>query len=501
MAKTFNFKIALFILYLFTLLPVCAQTPMPKHETRAVWLTTIGGLDWPHNYAQSPSSAERQRQELRNILDRLQRANINTVLLQTRIRATTIYPSAYEPWDGCLSGTPGRSPSYDALQFAISECHRRGMELHAWIVTIPVGKWNSPSCQQLRKRHAAMLRKIGTDGYMTPECTETADYLARICREITANYDIDGIHLDYIRYPENWPTRVDKETGRKNITCIVRRIHETVKRLKPWVKLSCSPIGKHDDLPLHGSNGWNARSCVCQDAQAWMRDGLMDALFPMMYFRGKQFYPFAFDWQENSHGRDVSVGLGIYMMSPCEQDWPLETIRRELHVLRRHGMGHTFFRSKFLTDDTKGIYSIVCREIDPYPALTPPMTWQCATTPTAPTTISVKRLATGDLLEWSGTTDTTDSPNILYNVYRSDHWPVDTTDPRNLVAMRYSGETIFIPLSDICTRWNYAVTAMNRYGNESSPTQTKKAETIYGKDNPRHRSWHQYNGLRSAENR
>ena len=115
----------------------------PKHEVRAVWLTTIGGIDWPHSYAQSERSAEKQKQELRNILDRLQQANINTVLIQTRIRGTMIYPSDIEPWDGCLSGFPGKSPGYDALQFAIDECHKRGMELHAWVVTIPVGKWNA----------------------------------------------------------------------------------------------------------------------------------------------------------------------------------------------------------------------------------------------------------------------------------------------------------------------------------------------------------------------
>lgn len=107
-------------------------TPNPKYEVRAVWLTTIGGIDWPHCYAQSERSAEKQKDELRKILDQLQKANINTVLLQTRIRATTIYPSLYEPWDGCLSGFPGKSPGYDALQYAIEECHKRGMEIHAW---------------------------------------------------------------------------------------------------------------------------------------------------------------------------------------------------------------------------------------------------------------------------------------------------------------------------------------------------------------------------------
>lgn len=108
----------------------------PKREMRAVWLTTIGGLDWPHNYARQGLAIEKQQQELRTILDKLQKAGVNTVLLQARIRGTVIYPSDKEPWDGCLSGLPGTAPGYDALGFAIEECHKRGMELHAWVVTI-----------------------------------------------------------------------------------------------------------------------------------------------------------------------------------------------------------------------------------------------------------------------------------------------------------------------------------------------------------------------------
>ena len=89
------------ITFLLTILTAALTlAAQPKYEVRAVWLTTIGGIDWPHSYASSNYSIERQKDELRTILDRLQRANINTVLLQTRIRATTIYPSEYEPWDG-----------------------------------------------------------------------------------------------------------------------------------------------------------------------------------------------------------------------------------------------------------------------------------------------------------------------------------------------------------------------------------------------------------------
>ena len=69
-----------------------------------------------------------------------------------------------------------------------------------------------------------------------------------------------------------------------------------VKAEKPWVKMSCSPVGKHDNLTRYSAGGWNARTAVCQDAQEWLRQGLMDELYPMMYFQGDNFYPFAIDW-------------------------------------------------------------------------------------------------------------------------------------------------------------------------------------------------------------
>lgn len=111
-----QFHILLTIIFLTFSLSFHAQETLPKREVRAVWLTTIGGIDWPHSYAQSGRSAEKQQQELCQILDKLQKAGVNTILLQTRIRGTMIYPSQYEPWDGCLSGFPGKSPGYDALK-------------------------------------------------------------------------------------------------------------------------------------------------------------------------------------------------------------------------------------------------------------------------------------------------------------------------------------------------------------------------------------------------
>ena len=466
-----------------------AVNPNPKYEVRAVWLTTIGGIDWPHSYAQSERSAEKQKEELRAILDRLQKANINTVLLQTRIRATTIYPSQYEPWDGCLSGFPGKSPGYDALQFAIDECHKRGMEVHAWVVTIPVGKWNSYGCRQLRKRFPRLIKRIDQDGYMDPEATQTGCYLAEMCREIVQRYDVDGIHLDYIRYPETWKFRISKDQARGNITRIVEKIHQAVKKEKPWVKMSCSPIGKFDDLSRYWSHGWNAYTKVAQDAQAWLKDGLMDELFPMMYFRGDQFFPFAIDWKEHSYGKIIAPGLGIYFLDPKEGKWNISDITSELYHLRNIGEGHAFFRNKFLLDNHQGVYDFVTAHFNRYPALVPPMTWESNKRPQQPVTLCIEENEGTTTLRWDNSQQYEDgtaikTPSIYNNVYASKEYPVDVHDARNLILTRTTRRQLTTRTGNTPTY--YAVTTTDGFGNESrakqlSQTAVVKTTTRYGK--------------------
>ena len=475
--------IAFYLLsFLYVPQTIQAQTPgittSPKHEVRAVWLTTIGGIDWPHSYARSQNGIAKQQQELTDILDKLKKANVNTVLLQARIRATTIYPSRYEPFDGCLSGNPGISPGYDALAFAIDECHKRGMECHAWVVTIPIGKWNGAGCKALRKKMPGAIKRIGEEGYMNPENPATATYLADMCAEITDNYDIDGIHLDYIRYPETWNITIPRQQARNHITNIVKAVNKTVKARKPWVKMSCSPVGKYSDLTRYSSYGWNAYQKVCQDAQAWLRDGLMDQIYPMMYFRGNQFYPFADDWAENSYGRTVVPGLGIYFLDPKEGKWKIEDVTREMEVSRNLGMGHAYFRSHFFTENKQGIYDTASDFIDRLPALVPPMTWQSKTKPEIPHDMRVNYNNDHTSIKWQGTAP-------YYNLYSSDTFPVDTDAPCNLVAQRIQTNKIIIKTSS--PRF-YALRAMDRYGIESDAVQNyslPKAESLLIDNNGR----------------
>ena len=452
--------------------------PAPKHEVRGVWITTLGGLDWPKTKATSPARREQQKQELCQILDQLKAANINTVLFQTRIRGSVIYPSKIEPWDVCLTGQFDKDPGYDPLAFAIEETHRRGMELHAWVVTVPgfktkdAGKMGAKS---LLKTHPDLLKKHNDMYYLDPGLPGSDDYLTNICKEIVGRYDVDGIHFDYIRYPENAESFPDAATYKKyggkqsktdwrrsNITRMVSKAHKAVKALKPWVRLSCSPVGKFRDMRRFSSYGWNAYAAVYQDAQGWLRQGIMDLLFPMMYFQGNHFYPFAVDWQENSYGRPIVPGLGIYFLSPREKDWDLGIIQRELCYMRQQGLqGQAYFRSQFLTDNTKGLYDYLKTAYYPYPALLPPMTWESSTRPAAPVVKEERTGPTTVCLRWEPVKD------CRYVIYGSKELPVDTSDPANIITVTPQCEYSYNLLSSTLLGLHFTVKSLDRYGNES----------------------------------
>ena len=474
-------RYTILFLLLIPFLTAFAQTA-PKYEIRAAWLTTLGGMDWPSAKAVSASGIKKQQEELCHILDELQQANFNTVLFQTRLRGDVIYPSQFEPFAESLTGTEGKNPGYDPLRFAIEECHKRGMELHAWIVAIPIGNTRQVRTlgkNALTRKHPSLCKQFNGSWYLDPGNPETDDYLANIVREIVSGYDVD-----YIRYPEQGERFPDQSTYRKygkkqdlkqwrrnNITRIVRRIYTETKSLKPWVKVSSSPIGKYRDTGRYSSQGWNAYDEVYQDAQQWLREGIHDALFPMMYFRGNHFYPFALDWKENKNGRWIVPGLGIYFLHPSELDWKLDEVVRQIYFIRSIGLdGQAYFRTRFLTDNTKGIFDEIKQHFYPLPAVVPPMTWTdsiAPSTPTNPVFISPER---GVHLQWTASTDNL-SP-VYYRVYASDTYPVDTHNPANLIEARTdSTHYTYVPEVPWQEYLYWAVTAVDRCGNESEPLE------------------------------
>ena len=479
------------LLVIVSLSPVFSQ---PKYEIRATWITPLGGMDWPRNKAVNASGIRRQQKELCDILDRLKAANFNTVLLQTRLRGDMIYPSAIETFAESLTGSTGGNPGYDPLAFAIGECHKRGMELHAWIVTIPAGNTRQVQLQgrsSVVRKNRTICKLYKGNWYLDPGNPGTKEYLSCIVKEITSRYDIDGIHFDYIRYPEQADNFPDKDTYRKygkgkelkqwrrdNITDIVHRLYTDIKTIKPWVKVSSSPIGKYRDTNRYPSRGWNAYHVVYQDAQKWLKEGIHDALFPMMYFQGNHFYPFALDWQENKNGRWIVPGVGIYFLHPKEQNWRLDEVVRQISFLRNIKLdGQAYFRNRFLVDNTKGVFDELKEHFYTQPAAIPAMTWIDSIAPSVPANPVFIPLDKGVKLSWKASTDNSSVP-VYYRIYASNTYPIDITQASNLIEIRTdSTQYIFCPEVPWQERIYWAVTAVDRDGNESQPLEMNQPFT------------------------
>ena len=472
--------LALSILLLLPLAGHAQFVHPPKREYRAVWLTTIKGLDWPREEHRGNSAA--QQAHLCTILDSLQDIHINTVLLQTRVRGDVIYPSSLEPFAPVFMGRHGVAPDYDPLAFAIEQCHKRGMQLHAWLVTIPLGDdqyVKGHGKRSLPSKRPRQCTRFKGAWYMEPSHPATIEHLSALVEEIVTRYDVDGIHFDYIRYPEYNATYPDASLynknrrgmskakwRRSNITRLMSALYGKVKDIKPWVCVSAATLGKYDDVSRYSSYGWNAYHAVHQEAQAWLRDGIADALFPMLYYEDNHFYPFVSDWGEHSYGRHIVAGMGTYQLHWEEKNWPLEEVMRQIHVVRAHTSvaGTAQFRSKFVTDNVKGVYDLL-RYTNPYPALVPPMSWVNIVPPSAPEGLQVVTGKYATTLTWEP------CEGVTYNVYSSDTYPVDITNPANL-CVTYSHECCYSEhMPSIARSRHYAITAIDRYGNESDPVQ------------------------------
>lgn len=467
------------ILFL-SLLYSYSQTP--GVEVRAAWLTTNWGLDWPTK----GTSVESQKAELCKILDDLKEQNFNTILFQARAQGGVFYKSKIEP----LSEYFNHSDGFDPLAFTIEECHKRGMECHAWIITYPMQKAKVRYTGRGKNRKAILLDRkpdyyklVGTTWYLDPGRPEARSLLLSIVKEIVSNYDVDGIHFDYIRYPSNTGKFPDDDTFKKygdgkslqdwrrgNINQLVSEVYDEVKSMKKWVQVSSSPLGRYKVLPeISPNDGWTAYETVFQDAGYWMQSGKHDLVFPMMYYKERYFYPFLDDWMKNRNGRIVVPGLGVYQMD--EQNWDLQDILNQVKYTRDNKVqGQAYFRVGNVLKNLKGIKDSISSYYST-PAKLPPLTWLNSELPLSPTNILIYK-SEGDTLNivW-------DSPNrdeeLTYTIYATYTGDVDANNGEHILATGIRGTSYSFPMAIGDYGVYYTLTASNRYHNESKPSFTE----------------------------
>jgi uncharacterized lipoprotein YddW (UPF0748 family) len=471
-------RLIFFIIH--TTIFVSILSAQPKREIRGVWITVNYALDWPKEPVRSQSDIERQKADLDQMLDKFEKTGINMIFLQTRIQGSVIYPSKIEPLSEYFSS---EYLEYDPLAYAIKACHRRGIECHAWVVVYPLRSGKRGRVVSISDRYKSMVKSYNRSMYLDPGNPETTDYLVSLIREVVSGYDIDGIHFDYVRYPNNSDKFPDEDTyerygngkdkadwRRENINRFVYAAYDEIKSLKPWVQVSSSVVGMYDKLPESTRQHWTAFHSVYQDPADWLQKGKHDFIVPMMYYSGELFFPFVDDWLTRSNGRFVVPGLGLYQMDSNEFGWEPEVLLEQIRYSRDLlTQGNVFFRARYLLENKKGICDEISSLFYSTPTILPALTWLSHSLPKAPKQIYARKNDDFLLLDWdtmniSQTTEKT----IFYNIYRSGIFPVDTNNSHNLVVARLENNYCQIPIDNrFESGYYYVVTSYDRYHNES----------------------------------
>jgi uncharacterized lipoprotein YddW (UPF0748 family) len=448
---------------------------IPKQEVRAVWITTVLGLDWPKS--QDP---EEQQRSLRDMIVKLSAARFNTIFFQVRGRADALYRSRYEPWSQLLTGTLGKDPGWDPLEFMIREAHARGIEVHAWCNTFLAksGRTLPPEStpRHVLLRHPEWLRLVEGEWWFDPGLPAVREYTCRVVMDIVRHYDVDGIHFDFMRYPgKQFPddatfkryggTGSREDWRRENVNRFVRMFYDSAVALKPMLKIGSAPIGIYSD---NGKvKGLRSYDDLFQDSRGWLRDGIQDYLCPQVYWSmgdragNPDFAGLAREWCQHSFSRQMLLGVGAYKPDVSAQ------LPKYIEVSRscRAG-GNAFFRYGSVAD--LPALPMLYRTL----ANIPPMKWKDSIPPNPPLNLSVASAGGAFRLRWDPPLPARDGDGAKgYNIYRSVQRTVDINDAMELVSistrdMLEYDDSIAAPSAG---KYFYAVSALDKGNNESRP--------------------------------
>ena len=522
-----------YLIFSFILLVYISNTlANDNEEFRATWVIT-----WHH--INSTSTVEEHKARVRRIMDEHKRANMNAVIWQVRQSGTVYYPSQYEPW-GYYAGY--QYPGYDHLAYAVEEAHKRGLEFHAWFNVFSASSTypGTPA-----EEHSEWICRdqsgipMSSNIALSPGLEAVRDYTLKVAMEVVNNYDIDGLHLDYIRWNEytntaksmsfakeaaqtglidgfitekqireidenqsgrylydvdhpysaGIPDSIDggqfpswEDWWRWSVTEFVKTLHDSIKTVKPWVRLSPAALGKYN------WSGWNGYYIVYQDAALWFNEGYIDQLMTMSYHwtTGSEFYNMlegdaSSSWgphirQGIETGRLFSVGPGSYIL----QEKDIWYRHKEIVVESRkvpwldgfqffsYGSWYsyqywdeaavTFFNRKTKMRAAKYLY-------------------EC--TPQAPS-ISLNRM---DSLQYVvSVTPPEIAENQWFIIYRSEDDQLSPDQDDILVTKFSSNAFTFTDLlsgnQDFNGKFTYYATMLDRYWNESEISNTQISDSI-----------------------
>nr|ALT22088.1 CamA [Anabaena sp. XPORK15F] len=450
-----------------------------RREFRGAWLTTVWNSDWP---SKAGLSVDTQKEELLNIIKKLQSLNFNALILQVRPEGDAVYASALEPWSAWISGTQGKAPQpfYDPLEFAIAECHKRNIEVHAWFnpyrakTTTKSGINVNP---HIAITNPEVVYQWGNQLWMDPGSKIVQDRAYNVIIDVTHRYDIDGIHLDDYFYPypisgQDFPDQktyaaYQKQGGklsvadwrRENVNQMVLRLSQGIKQIKPYVKFGISPFGIYRPGEPAGISGLDAYNVLYADAKKWLQESWIDYIAPQLYWRTdqpKQSYEVLLKWwtEINTKKRHIYVGNNITSLDG--KAWKNTEIGKQITISRNLvnnlSLGNIFFSMSSIIDNRENIADQFQSIYYSQPAIIPPMTWQNNQNNNLPVPPQDVKFVNGKLNWQPGN----DQPVRSWTLYRQngDTW---------IIQRILSAGTTFATVQP----GTYAVSAVDRLGNES----------------------------------
>ncbi|HVG40578.1 MAG TPA: family 10 glycosylhydrolase, partial [Chitinophagaceae bacterium] len=480
----------------------------PKRELRGAWISTHFNLDWP-TASQTPAQ---QRTALISILEQHKATGMNVIYFQVRNQCDALYPSPIEPWSSTLTGVQGKDPGWDPLQFAIDECHKRGLELHAWLnpyrAVATASQASSFVPGHVAKQHPEWLLNNGSTITLNPGIPAVRNYIMSVITDITQRYDVDGIHFDdyfyppapfnddatYIADPRGFPatTTGRGDWRRDNINLFIQDLYSTLTSLKPWVKFGVSPSGiyRSSTNPAIGSNtsagASQHYSAVYADTKKWLQSGWVDYIAPQVYWYIGQTgsdYKILIPWWNNQaiNGRHIYIGQAIYKVNDAAQGAPwLERsqipnqMRMNRDAAYQNVYGEIAFRTAFLRSNPLNVRDSIRLNIYKRPALLPAMAWKDNTSPPAPfELLAVKQPNNAYILNWTKPAATSNEMDKVrqFVIYRSESPAIDISDTANLLFITPTDVTSYTDNTTLASKtYYYTVTAVDRLYNESIPS-------------------------------
>ncbi len=338
--------------------------PRPTTAMRAIWVTRF-------DY--------RTAEDVSTVMANCADAGFNTILFQVRGNATAFYRSSFEPWADEFGGS---DPGFDPLQLACDEARKRNMQLHAWVNVMPAWRGTKPPTnpQALYNRHPEWFwydqhgnRQALCDFYVSvnPCLPEVRTYLVDVFREIVSKYAVDGLHLDYIRFPNEPPaipagsdidyprdphtlslfldaTGMTPESDpaawnawrTECVTALVGQIRRMMRETKPGAALTAA-VGV---VPANALRHF-------QDGTRWIQEGLVDTVFPMNYTDSPEVFAERLTpWMAVSQRGEVVPGLWFGRPAADEVEAGARSVCRQIEYAHAQTGGFCVFAYSSLFD-------------------------------------------------------------------------------------------------------------------------------------------------------